>query len=131
MAWDGSELWHVDVRAHHDAEIRPDGLVSTLSFAERREACVAIFDWTNKKMAWQWGRDAISGSHDATVLENGIIPIFDNGLQRGWSRAVEVDPLTKVIVWEYFRIKRVEPALQQALRERFPNLPGGASSSED
>lgn len=283
MAWDGTERWRADVGAHHDVEIRTDGLVSTLGFSERSEddiqdgmlfrdesillldpetgeeldrasfydmfaaadspleyfehrwieglrqgvdwidlfhansvewmhrpeheprapfyaadhvlvsfrhqACVAIFDWTNKKLVWHWGRGEISGSHDATVLENGNILIFDNGLQRGWSRAVEVDPLSKEIVWEYrgeqpedfwtesrgaaqrlangntllaesdrgralevtpagkivweyfhpgenkrvatiTRIKRIEPALQQALRERFPDLPGGADESD-
>ena len=279
LAWDSSERWRVDVGAHHDVELRPDGKVSTLGFAERQEdsidselafrdehillldretgkeldrasfydmftaagdefrhfedrwvekwrkdfewidlyhansvewmhrpelesrsplyaadhvlvsfrhqACVAIFDWTRKRMVWHWGRGEISGSHDATVLASGNILIFDNGLQRGWSRAVEVDPLSREIVWEYrapnpedfwtesrgssqrlangntllaesdrghalevspdgelvweywhpgedsrvatiTRIKRIEPALQRALRERFPELPGTA-----
>lgn len=199
LDWDGKEVWRVDLGAHHDVELRPDGLVSSLGFEERQEedidpklsfrdeaillidpetgaevdrasfydlfaaaddfeyfdqrwieqvrkdtdwidlfhansvewmhrpelearsplyasdhvlvsfrhqACVAIFDWTQKKMVWHWGRGEISGSHDASVLENGNILIFDNGLGRGWSRAVEVDPLTKEIVWEY----RADPA---------------------
>ncbi|MCH2100466.1 MAG: arylsulfotransferase family protein [Planctomycetes bacterium] len=281
IGWDGTERWRVDVGAHHDVEVRPDGLVSTLSFAERHEddiheelkfrdesivlldsetgqeierasfydmfaaadspfeyiehrwvdglrsnvdwidlyhansiewmhrpelerrapfysaehvlvsfrhqACVAIFNWAEKKMVWHWGRKEISGSHDATLLENGNILIFDNGLQRGWSRVIEVDPLTQKIVWEYrdenlkglwtesrgsaqrlangntllaesdrghalevtsagkivweyfhpgenkkvatiTRIKRIEPPLQQALREHLPDLPGGATN---
>ncbi len=194
LSWDGRELWRVEVGAHHDAEVRPDGLVSSLGSQERQEdsidtelsfrdecillldpetgrelerasffdlftnaedfefleqrwiervrwntdwidlfhansvewmhrpelversplyasdhvlvsfrhqACVAIFDWTQRKMVWHWGRGEISGSHDATVLANGNILIFDNGLGRGWSRAVEVNPLTNEIAWEY------------------------------
>jgi hypothetical protein len=192
--WDGRELWRVDLGAHHDVEVRPDGLISSLGFRERQEnsidqklsfrdeaillidpktgqeierasffdlfantanfsyleqrwvervrkdtdwidvfhansvewmhrpelverspiyasdhvlvsfrhqACVAIFDWTQRKLVWHWGRGEISGSHDASVLANGNILIFDNGLGRGWSRALEVNPLTDEIVWEY------------------------------
>jgi Arylsulfotransferase (ASST) len=194
LSWDGREVWRVDLGTHHDAEVRPDGLVSSLGFQERQEptidtelpfrdecillidpktgleierasffdlfaaaeefeyleqrwiervrrntdwidlfhansvewmhrpelaersplyasdhvlvsfrhqACVAIFDWTQRKMVWHWGRGEISGSHDASVLANGNILIFDNGLGRGWSRAVEVNPLNDEIVWEY------------------------------
>jgi outer membrane protein assembly factor BamB len=194
LDWDGNEVWRVELGTHHDVEVRPDGLISSLGFQERQEdvidpkipfrdecillidpetgqelerasffdlfenaddfeyleqrwvervrrntdwidlfhansvewmhrpelaerspiyasdhvlvsfrhqACVAIFDWTQRKMVWQWGRGEISGSHDASVLANGNILIFDNGLGRGWSRAVEVNPLTKEIVWEY------------------------------
>ena len=43
----------------------------------------------------------MSGPHDATVLKNGHILLFDNGLGRGWSRVIELDPLTRQIVWEY------------------------------
>jgi arylsulfatase A len=67
----------------------------------RHQACVAIFNWAEQRLVWQWGRGEISGSHDATVLSNGNILIFDNGLGRGWSRVVEVDPLSNEIVWQY------------------------------
>ena len=43
----------------------------------------------------------ILGPHDASVLKNGHILIFDNGLGRGWSRVIELDPLARRIVWEY------------------------------
>lgn len=283
LNWDGEEVWRVNVGAHHDVEVRADGKISTLGFAERQEdaidparpfrdecilvldpetgeelerasffdlftnseppfphleqrwiekprkdaewidlyhansvewmretalfgshplyaadhvlvsfrhqACVALFDWSEKRCLWWWGREEISGSHDATLLPSGNILIFDNGLQRGWSRAVEVDPRTDTIVWEYraanpedfwtesrgaaqrlangntllaesdrghaievtaageivweyyhpgedakvatiTRIKRIEPALQRALRARFPDLPGAAEVDE-
>lgn len=199
LNWEGEEVWRVELGTHHDVEVRPDGLISSLGFEERQEddidselsfrdehillidpntgaelerasfydmfsaadefqhleqrwiervrkdtdwidlyhansvewmhrpelversslyskdhvlvsfrhqACVAIFDWTQRKMVWQWGRDEISGSHDASLLANGNILIFDNGLGRGWSRAVEVNPISKEIVWEY----RADPA---------------------
>lgn len=53
------------------------------------------------ELLWQWGRGEMLGQHDATVLPNGHVLIFDNGLARGWSRGVEVDPTTDEVVWEW------------------------------
>jgi hypothetical protein len=65
---------------------------------------------------WEWGHEDLLGhQHDVSVLENGNILIFDNGLHRipkkpehskemsflESSRAVEVNPDTNEIVWEY------------------------------
>jgi outer membrane protein assembly factor BamB len=35
------------------------------------------------------------------MLPNGRLLIFDNGRYRGWSRVVEIDPITMKIEWEY------------------------------
>lgn len=67
----------------------------------RRQDSVAIFNWDREELLWAWGPGEISGPHDATVLDNGNILLFDNGLARGWSRVIELDPLRKEIVWEY------------------------------
>jgi hypothetical protein len=34
-------------------------------------------------------------------LENGHILLFDNGVNRRYSRVMELDPLTEAIVWQY------------------------------
>jgi len=67
-------------------------------------------------IVWKWGPEQLLGhQHCVTVLDNGNILIFDNGLHRKpckpgqpdeissfeVSRAVEVDPETDQIVWEY------------------------------
>jgi len=67
----------------------------------RHQDTIAIFDWEAKRLLWTWGRGEISAQHDATVLENGNILLFDNGVDRSWSRIVELDPIDKRIVWEY------------------------------
>ena len=67
----------------------------------RNQDTLAVFDWKKKKLVWAWGQGELSGPHDATMLENGNILVFDNGLGRSWSRVVEVDPLRREIVWEY------------------------------
>ena len=71
-------------------------LVST-----RYQDRVYLIDWTARKIAWSWGRGEISGPHDATLLDNGNVLLFDNGLERDWSRVLEVDPRTNEIVWSF------------------------------
>ena len=46
------------------------------------------------------------GPHMPTMLPNGHLLIYDNGQnaavrRRGYTRVLELDPLTKKIVWEY------------------------------
>ena len=67
----------------------------------RHQDTVAIIDWKTNRLLWAWGQGQIDGPHDAQMLENGHILLFDNGMARGWSRVIELDPLTKKIVWEY------------------------------
>ena len=67
----------------------------------RNQDIVAIIDWSERRPVWAWGRGEISGPHDATLLDDGNVLLFDNGLGRGWSRVIEVDPIRDAIVWEY------------------------------
>ena len=67
----------------------------------RHQDSVVILNWKSGKLVWAWGQGKLSGPHDATWLENGNILVFDNGMNRGWSRVVEIDPLLSRIVWQY------------------------------
>ncbi len=67
----------------------------------RHQDTIAVIDWHRERVIWTWGQGEISGPHDATVLDNGNILLFDNGLSRRWSRVIELDPLAGEIVWEY------------------------------
>jgi len=77
---------------------------------------VARVERKTGRIIWRWGpKDLLGHQHCARVLDNGHILIFDNGLHRQpfnpgdpaeissfeVSRAVEVDPSTDRIVWEY------------------------------
>jgi len=62
---------------------------------------IGIVDVEKEELIWSWGPGNLSRQHHPTLLEKGNILIFDNGIKRYYSRIVELDPLTKGIVWEY------------------------------
>lgn len=67
----------------------------------RRQDLIFVIDMDTRSVVWSW-RGETERQHDASVLPDGTILLFDNGFQaRGWSRVLEVDPLTKEIVWSY------------------------------
>jgi len=88
---------------HHSHLEKQDPIyaANNILVCSRHQDVIAIIDWEEKKIVWTWGRGVLSAPHDATVLENGHILVFDNGVNRGWSRVIEVNPLAKKIVWEY------------------------------
>lgn len=67
----------------------------------RNQDRIAIFNWSEKRAVWAWGDGELSGPHDATLLPNGNIQVFDNGISNERSRVLELDPLTRQIVREY------------------------------
>lgn len=103
-------LRYVDLIHANSVEflVQPEGVPKNELFAPgnvlvstRHQDAVIIFNWETSELVWAWGRGEILGPHDATLLDNGHFLIFDNGLGRGWSRVIELDPTTKEIVWEY------------------------------
>lgn len=67
----------------------------------RHQDAVAMIDWRTKTVVWHWGQGELSGPHDAQMLPNGHVLLFDNGVARRWSRVLEVDPLARKIVWQW------------------------------
>ena len=63
-------------------------------------------EYPSGKVIARYGRGKIFHQHDARELDNGNILVFDNGSHRhsyepNYSRAVEMDPNTDEVVWEY------------------------------
>jgi hypothetical protein len=88
----------------------------------RHQDSIAILEWESGDLLWAWGAGEVLGPHDAQVLEDGNILLFDNGLGRGWSRVIELDPLQREIVWDY---RAEEPASfytkSRGAAQRLPN----------
>jgi hypothetical protein len=63
---------------------------------------IGIVNVDKEKLLWSWGPGNLDMQHHPTQLENGNLMIFDNGVRkRNYSRIVEIDPLTKEIIWLY------------------------------
>jgi hypothetical protein len=62
---------------------------------------ICILDMESEKVAWRWGPVHLSRQHHPSLLENGNILVFDNGVGKRCSRVIELDPHSREIVWEY------------------------------
>jgi hypothetical protein len=62
---------------------------------------IAILDKDTKEILWVWGEGVLEWPHHPTMLENGNILLFDNGIRRGYSKILEIDPVTGNIEWQY------------------------------
>ena len=62
---------------------------------------IAVLDWDAKEIVWVWGEGVLEWPHHPTMVGNGNILVFDNGVLRGFSRVLEIDPLTGLVEWEY------------------------------
>ncbi len=89
-------MHHPHLEGRHPIYAAGNVLISS-----RHQDTIAVVDWDEGRLLWTWGRGEISGPHDATVLASGNILIFDNGLNRRWSRVIELDPIREQIVWEF------------------------------
>ncbi|MBA7496643.1 hypothetical protein ES702_07252 [subsurface metagenome] len=67
---------------------------------------VTKIEYPSGRVIGRYGRGRLAHQHDCRDLDNGNILLFDNGSHRhnyepSYSRAVEIDPNTDEIVWEY------------------------------
>ena len=73
----------------------------------RNISTVFLIEYPSGKILWQSPKDMFALQHDATLVAEGRILVFDNGLLRKQpktyvaSRVVEVDPNTNEITWTY------------------------------
>jgi hypothetical protein len=97
----GLDLFHVNTVEILNRDVEGLGNKGDLLVCIRNLNFVAVIDMSTREVKWMWGRDELELPHHPTLLDNGNVLIFDNGTMRGYSRIVEIDPLTKTIVWEY------------------------------
>ncbi len=62
---------------------------------------LAILDQGTGRIVWSWGAGELEGPHHPTMLETGTVLVFNNGVKRIYSSVVELNPVTREIVWEY------------------------------
>jgi len=57
----------------------------------RHQDAVLVVNWPRRELVWFWGPGELSGPHDGSILADGTLLVFDNGLDRSSSRIVELD----------------------------------------
>jgi len=83
---------------------------------------IGVIDQESGKIVWAWGPGNIEGQHSPEMLASGNILIFDNGFDRGWSRVIEVNPITEKIVWEYHATPKKDfHSAEVSNAQRLPN----------
>jgi hypothetical protein len=94
----------------------------------RTTSGVVGIDKRSGAVALHIGHDLVAQQHSPVELDNGNILIFDNGnfrpgISTPSSRIVEVDPSTKMVVWEYF--DEMRPAFFSPYMGAAQRLPNG------
>lgn len=80
-----------------DARFAADNLLICM----RNVNQIAILNWESGEVLWSWGEGDLEWPHHPTMLPDGNILVFDNGVLRRSSRVIELDPRTGTIEWEY------------------------------
>jgi hypothetical protein len=62
---------------------------------------VAVLDPVRHGVLWRFGPGVLELPHMPRWVEGGRILLFDNGVRRGWSRVLEVEPVSGRVVWSY------------------------------
>jgi outer membrane protein assembly factor BamB len=95
------DVLHANSVDFFDRNIKGVGKKDDLIVSMRNLDMIGIIDPKTEKFIWTWGPGQISGQHNAKVLKNDNILLFDNGISRGYSRAIELNPSTGQVEWEY------------------------------
>ncbi len=88
---------HERERRGSSSPFKPGNIV----FSYRSLDVIGVIDRESGEIVWAWGPGALDGQHKPHVLDSGNILIFDNGTLRGYSRVIEVNPITERIEWQY------------------------------
>ncbi len=70
-------------------------------FCIRHLDIIGLIDLKTERIIWHWGQGELDRPHHPSLLANGNLLIFDNGLHRGFSRVIELNPATEQIEWQY------------------------------
>lgn len=93
-------------------------------FSSRHLNLIGIIDRETEQLVWTWGRHTLDGQHSPRMLANGNIILFDNGSERGYSRIVELNPLSGETLWTY-ELARDKKSFYGKIRSSVQRLPNG------
>lgn len=70
-------------------------------FSCRNIDTIGLIDKQSGRVVWAWGPGVLDKQHMPTTLPNGHILIYDNGCKSRRTRIIELEPISKKIVWQY------------------------------
>lgn len=62
---------------------------------------IAVVDPIRGEVRWSWGVGQLSSPHQPSVLPDGRVLVFDNGVEARRTRLVVVDPCSGDVVWSW------------------------------
>ncbi len=98
----------------NSVEVLPDGPAArkdvrfkagNVLFSCKKANTIGVLDKASGKVVWAWWVGPGSAQHMPTMLPNGHILLYDNNghdEEPEHTRIIELDPITKRIVWEYW-----------------------------
>ncbi len=76
--------------------------LDNLLLSSRHQSMLFVVNRRTGELVWEWKDPNVYWQHEASVLPSGNILFFDNGSSnRGYSRILELNPLTGTLEWEY------------------------------
>ncbi|MCH9021336.1 MAG: hypothetical protein IID32_01050 [Planctomycetes bacterium] len=105
-----------------DRDVVEFGNKMDLLISVREIDLIAVLDADENKLVWSWGPGEMSRQHWPKLLNNGNVLVFDNGYDKGYSRILELDPLTKKVKWNYNSDRNRDFfSLRGGIAQRLPN----------
>jgi len=99
------DVFHMNSIEVVDETVRYEGGPSfepgDLLFCSRHLDAIGVIDGRTRHIKWHWGTAELQWPHHASLLPNGNIMVFDNGVLREASRVLVVSPSSGEIVWKY------------------------------
>lgn len=100
---DAKDLLHTNTLEVLDGRLAPRSdafRAGNVLISIRGISAIAVIDLETEEMVWamtqMWHLQ-----HQPTVLENGNLLLFDNKGYGGFSRVLELDPITQEVAWSY------------------------------
>jgi hypothetical protein len=84
-------------------DVHPEGIWEhgDVMLCMRQLNTIAVVDLARAEVRWWWGPGELSGPHQPSMLPDGRVLVFDNGVDLGRTRLLAVDPGTREVVWSW------------------------------
>lgn len=94
------EIFHTNAVEYIPAGNAFNGKES-LFISSREQSTIMIIDKASGDVVWEFSNSVLENQHDATLLENGHVLVFNNRPTKKTSQVLEIDPKTNKVLWTY------------------------------